>query len=85
MSAEAWELVFMMLVLKLPIAYLVGVVVWAIRATPDPYEPAALVREHESPPARSGPGTGHGCPWHARRHAARPTHQRRRTASVRVR
>ena len=60
MSTNAWELIFMMLVLKLPIAYLIGVVWWAIRATPDPYEPAALVPaapEEPSPP----------CPWRARR------------------
>jgi hypothetical protein len=60
MSTTAWELIFMMLVLKLPILYLIGVVWWAVRATPDPYEPAALVpAEPESP---SGP-----CPWRARR------------------
>jgi hypothetical protein len=42
-SVSAWEFVFMMLVLKLPILYLIGVVWWAVRATPDPYEPAVLV------------------------------------------
>jgi hypothetical protein len=36
MSAEGWELVFMMLVLKIPIVYL-GLVVWyAIKAEPEP-------------------------------------------------
>jgi len=36
MSRAAWELVFMMLILKIPIVYL-GLVVWyAIRAEPEP-------------------------------------------------
>ena len=43
MSTAAWELIFMMLVLKLPILYLIGVVWWAIRSSPDPYAPAELV------------------------------------------
>ena len=34
------EIVFLMLVLKLPILYLVGVVYWAVRADPRPAEPA---------------------------------------------
>jgi hypothetical protein len=36
MSGQAWELVFMMLILKIPVVYL-GLVVWyAIKAEPDP-------------------------------------------------
>jgi hypothetical protein len=36
MSSAAWELIFMLLILKIPIVYL-GVVVWyAIRAEPEP-------------------------------------------------
>jgi hypothetical protein len=36
MSRGAWELIFMMLVLKIPLVYL-GLVVWyAIRAEPEP-------------------------------------------------
>ena len=36
MSAGAWELLFMMLILKIPIVYL-GLVVWyAIKAEPEP-------------------------------------------------
>jgi hypothetical protein len=36
MSGQAWELVFMLLILKIPIVYL-GLVVWyAIRAEPEP-------------------------------------------------
>ena len=34
------EIIFLMLVLKLPILYLVGVVYWAVKAEPPPPEPA---------------------------------------------
>lgn len=71
MSTAAWELIFMMLVLKLPILYLIGVVWWAIRSTPDPYAPAALVPEvPASPHDPAAP-----CTWRARR---RPIHPRGR-------
>jgi hypothetical protein len=50
MSGEAWvELVFMMVILKLPIVYLILVVWWAIRAVPEPPPPlegAALPVPH---------------------------------------
>jgi hypothetical protein len=36
MSRAAWELLFMMLVLKIPIAYLCLVVWYAIKAEPEP-------------------------------------------------
>jgi hypothetical protein len=72
MSTAAWELIFMMLVLKLPILYLIGVVWWAIRSTPDPYAPAALVpaKPEDSPRDPATP-----CSWRARR---RPLHPRGR-------
>jgi hypothetical protein len=63
MSTAAWELIFMMLVLKLPIFYLIGVVWWAIRSTPEPYAPAALV-----PAASDDPHDPVSpCTWHVRR------------------
>jgi hypothetical protein len=37
-----WEIVFMLVILKLPVVYLCGVVWWAIRAEPEPLEGAAL-------------------------------------------
>jgi len=37
---EVWELVFMMVVLKIPIAYLCAVVYWAVKAEPKPPEPS---------------------------------------------
>jgi hypothetical protein len=36
MSSAAWELLFMMLILKIPIAYLAFVVWYAIKAEPEP-------------------------------------------------
>ena len=69
MSTAAWELIFMMLVLKLPILYLIGVVWWAIRSAPDPYAPAALVPvSPETPP--NEPATP--CTWRVRRRPIRP-------------
>ncbi|HZO61746.1 MAG TPA: hypothetical protein VFB35_02075 [Gaiellaceae bacterium] len=37
-----WELIWMLLVLKIPVVYLSLVVWWAIRAEPKPSEPAVL-------------------------------------------
>jgi hypothetical protein len=68
-----WELVFMMVVLKIPILYLCAVVWWAVRAEPRPLEGAALpVPEPGGDPSfrgrRSRSRTGpRGGP--ARRHA----------------
>jgi hypothetical protein len=59
-----WELVFMMIVLKIPILYLCAVVWWAIRAEPRPLEGAAIAVpiEPELDPAGPGPRppTRHG-------------------------
>jgi hypothetical protein len=49
MSGTAWELLFMMLILKLPIAYLGWVVYWAIKSEPSPPEPALLPAVPEDP------------------------------------
>lgn len=38
-----WPIIFLLVVLKIPVAYLCAVVWWAIRAEPRPEEPAALV------------------------------------------
>ena len=69
-----WEFIFMMLILKIPIAYLCLVVWWAVRAEPEPPEPALLPAElkpeprppwqpRRSPRRRPGP---HGAPGLAR-------------------
>jgi hypothetical protein len=44
------EIVFLMLVLKLPILYLIGVVYWAVKAEPPPPEPALLPAAAEQEP-----------------------------------
>ncbi|HEX7255529.1 MAG TPA: hypothetical protein VF236_06335 [Gaiellaceae bacterium] len=50
------EIVFLMLVLKLPIVYLVAVVWWAVRAEPRPPEPAVLqVAPDAGPPGGPRP------------------------------
>jgi hypothetical protein len=79
------EILFMMVVLKLPIVYLAAVVYWAVRAEPRDYEAARLpVTTHPPPqppsrrwnsrgPRRRGP---HGSP--TRREARRATASRAR-------
>lgn len=58
----------MMLVLKLPILYLIGVVWWAIRSSPDPYAPAELVPAvSDSPHDPAAP-----CNWRVPRRPIRP-------------
>jgi hypothetical protein len=53
MGRTVVEIVFLMLVLKLPIIYLIAVVWWAVRAEPRPPEPAVLqgVADPGTPPA----------------------------------
>jgi hypothetical protein len=47
------EIIFLMLVLKLPILYLIGVVWWAVRAEPRPADSAPLlVPAGNEPPDR---------------------------------
>lgn len=62
-----WEIVFLLVILKIPVVYLCLVVWWAIHAEPQPAEPATLVpvtdtptqpgwsprRTHRTGPARS--------------------------------
>jgi hypothetical protein len=69
----------MMLVLKLPILYLIGVVWWAVRAAPDPYEPAVLVpRQHDPEPTRPSLA----CTWRAGLRPRAPRGARPRVATV---
>lgn len=60
-----WELIFLMLVLKIPIVYLCLVVWWAIRAEPQPPQEAPLVPVAVEPDDSPRPGLG-------RRPARRP-------------
>jgi predicted membrane channel-forming protein YqfA (hemolysin III family) len=65
MSGEWWGLIFLMLVMKLPIAYLAGVV-WYACKPPDPPEPALKLVEAPEPEPH--------CPWRLRhRGTRRPT------------
>jgi hypothetical protein len=50
-----WELIFMMLILKIPIVYLCLVVYWAIKAEPAPPEPALLAPPPALDPNRPPP------------------------------
>lgn len=54
-----WELVFFMVILKIPIVYLCSVVVYAIRSEPDPEQGADVTVRLGS----DGPGPG----WSPRR------------------
>ena len=50
-----WELIWLMLIMKIPILYLCWVVYWAIKSEPRPEEPATLVAagdDFDSPPWR---------------------------------
>jgi hypothetical protein len=79
---QVWEFVFLMLIMKLPIAYLCFVVYWAVKAEPRPPEFAALPARLEPPeprapwsrptracPRRRGP---HGSPSRRYARSARP-------------
>jgi hypothetical protein len=57
MSGEWWGFIFLMLIMKVPIAYLAGVV-WYACKPPDPPEPARKLVEAPEP--------GPECPWRLR-------------------
>jgi hypothetical protein len=48
-----WAIIFMLVILKLPILYLVGVVWWAIKSEPRPEDGAELLVDQPEP----------GSPW----------------------
>jgi hypothetical protein len=57
-----WELIWLMVIMKIPILYLCWVVYWAIKSEPRHEEPeAALVRSNDGPPG-----------WQPRRRPRRP-------------
>jgi hypothetical protein len=43
LGAIVWELIWLMVIMKIPILYLCWVVYWAIKSEPRPEQPAALV------------------------------------------
>jgi hypothetical protein len=63
----AWEIVFMLVVLKIPIVYLCVVVWWAITSEPSPPDLAAVAVVADTPPA-GGPSRRR----HPRRRPLRP-------------
>jgi hypothetical protein len=67
-----WEVIFMLVILKIPVAYLCAVVWWAIRAEPLPPEGAGVVASL-GPPSEPAP-----CEW-------RRTLRRRQARSLRPR
>lgn len=66
-----WEFVFMMFVLKIPIAYLCFVVYWAVKAEPEPPEPAQIHAQIDPPEPRE--------PWTPRRRPPSPRRGPERT------
>jgi hypothetical protein len=73
-----WELIFMLVILKIPVVYLCCVVYWAIKAEPLPEEPAALTPTVDPEPERPD------CPWGRRRIRPRPPRPLRRSRVRRV-
>jgi hypothetical protein len=59
-----WELIWLMVIMKIPILYLCWVVYWAIKAEPTPEQPALLRAGVDDP---AGPAA-----WHRRRRPRRP-------------
>jgi hypothetical protein len=50
-----WEIVFMLLILKIPIVYLCVIVWWAIRAEPSPPDLAGVTVLSDTPPSGGSP------------------------------
>jgi hypothetical protein len=58
-----WELIWLMVIMKIPILYLCWVVYWAIKSEPRPEQPASLV---------AIPDDADPTPWRPRRRPRRP-------------
>ena len=46
----AWEIIFMLVILKIPIVYIAVVIWWAIKAEPEPAEFAGVTVLADTPP-----------------------------------
>jgi hypothetical protein len=73
-----WELIWLMVIMKIPILYLCWVVYWAIKAEPRPEEPAVVVTASDDgpptawrPQRRPRPGP-HGHPTRTYARTRRP-------------
>jgi hypothetical protein len=73
-----WELVFMLVILKIPVVYLCAVVWWAIRAEPRPLEGAGRTAAL----LPGGPAAPERCGWRGRRQVARRRPVRPRPGKV---
>ena len=62
----AFEIIFMLVILKIPIVYICVVAWWAIKAEPLPDEPTEAVVVEDTPPAD-------GQPWRRRHDRPRPS------------
>jgi hypothetical protein len=72
-----WELVFMLVILKIPVVYLCFVVWWAIRAEPAPPEGAARLAPLEQPPPCDWTGPQRRTPLRPNGRGGRPVSARR--------
>ena len=82
LGANVWELVWLMVIMKIPILYLCWVVYWAIKSKPQPEEHAAVDASVAGP---DSPGWSHGrAPRRPGPHG-RPTRSYARTARATVR
>jgi hypothetical protein len=59
-----WELIWLMVIMKIPILYLCWVVYWAIKSEPRPEQPASLVAVPD--------GLDPDSPWQPHRRARKP-------------
>jgi len=53
---SVWEIVFLMLILKIPVVYLCWVIWWAIKAEPHPEPPEAVREQPGEDDGGGGPG-----------------------------
>jgi hypothetical protein len=67
----AWEIVFMLVILKIPIVYLCVVVWWAIKAEPAPPDVGEGAVVTDTPPVGGAPWRRVGRPRPMRPHAPR--------------
>jgi len=79
MSRDAWVLIFMMVVLKIPIAYLAFVVWYAIKAEPEPGVDPSEYSIWRPWKRRDGPRPRRGSP-----HGSRSERRAGRTRRARV-
>ena len=77
-----WELIWLMLIMKIPIIYLCWVVYWAIKSEPRPEQPAMLVPAEDGPDPYSWKSASR--PRRPRPHGG-PTRTYARTSRARVR